>query len=75
MSQDAGPKDGQAAELGAKAVHAAETLYREGREFLAQNEEVAKATGELREAIRRNPLAAVGAAFAIGVIFSLLTRG
>jgi hypothetical protein len=75
MSQDAEPEGGPAAELGAKAVHAAETLYREGREFLAQNEEVTKAAGELREAIKRNPLAAVGAAFALGVVFSLLTRG
>jgi ElaB/YqjD/DUF883 family membrane-anchored ribosome-binding protein len=75
MPQDAESKSGQAAELGAAAVQAAETLYREGREFLAQNEEVTKATGELREAIRRNPLAAVGAAFALGVVFSLLTRG
>jgi ElaB/YqjD/DUF883 family membrane-anchored ribosome-binding protein len=75
MSQDAGSKDGQAAELGAKAVRGAETLYREGREFFSQNEEVSRAAGELREAIRRNPLTAVGAAFAVGVIFSLLTRG
>ncbi len=62
-------------QLRTKAVSTAANLYREGREFLANNEEVSQATAEMTEAIRRNPLAAVGIAFTAGLVLALLTRG
>ena len=34
-----------------------------------------KAKNELRESIRRNPLAAIGIAFVAGLLLALLTRG
>ncbi|HKN30285.1 MAG TPA: hypothetical protein VJY34_21365 [Roseiarcus sp.] len=58
-----------------KAADAASTLYREGRELLANNEELAKARDQLSESIRKNPLAAVGIAFTAGLLLALLTRG
>ena len=66
---------GRIEELGTQAVSAAAVLYREGRLFLATNKEVVQAKAELSEAIRRNPLAAVGVAFTTGIILSLITRG
>ncbi len=50
-------------------------LYREGREFLANSEELARAKDQLSESIRKNPLAAIGIAFTAGVVLALLTRG
>ena len=67
--------DDQIDELRAKAISTARTLYRDGRDFLANNEEVSQATAELSEAIRRNPLTAVGIAFTAGLVLALLTRG
>jgi ElaB/YqjD/DUF883 family membrane-anchored ribosome-binding protein len=62
-------------ELRTKAADAASALYREGRELLANSEELAKARDQLSESIRKNPLAAVGVAFTAGVVLALLTRG
>jgi len=62
-------------QLRTKAADAASTLYREGRELLANNEELAKAKDQLSESIRKNPLAAVGIAFTAGLLLALLTRG
>ncbi len=62
-------------ELRSKAADTASALYREGREFLANSEELAKAKDRLSESVRRNPLAAVGIAFTAGVVVALLTRG
>jgi hypothetical protein len=62
-------------EVGAKAAAAASSLYREGRDRLAGNEDLSQATEQLSAAIRRNPLAAVGIAFSAGLLLALLTRG
>ncbi len=62
-------------DLGAKASAAAKALYREGQELLAQSEPLARAKTELTESVRRNPLAAVGLAFAAGLLVALFTRG
>jgi ElaB/YqjD/DUF883 family membrane-anchored ribosome-binding protein len=61
-------------QLRSKAAGAASTLYRESREFLAQNDELSKAAEQLSGAIRKNPLAAVGIAFTAGLVLALLTR-
>jgi ElaB/YqjD/DUF883 family membrane-anchored ribosome-binding protein len=62
-------------EVSAKAASAATSLYREGRERLAGNEDLSQATEQLSAAIRNNPLAAVGIAFSAGLLLALLTRG
>ncbi len=62
-------------EVGAKAAAAASSLYREGRDRLAGNDDLSQATEQLSAAIRRNPLAAVGIAFSAGLLLALLTRG
>ena len=62
-------------ELATTAAAAAQTIYREGRDFLAQNEEVSRAAGELSRAVRRNPLTAVGMAFAAGLVVARLMKG
>jgi ElaB/YqjD/DUF883 family membrane-anchored ribosome-binding protein len=62
-------------EVGAKAAAAASNLYREGRDRLAGNEELAQATEQLSAAIRKNPIAAVGVAFSAGLLLALLVRG
>ncbi len=62
-------------QLRTKAADAASTLYREGRERLANNEELARARDSLSNSIRKNPLAAVGIAFTAGLLLALLTRG
>ena len=49
-------------DVGAKAAAAASNLYREGRDRLADNEELSQAAEQLSAAIRKNPLAAVGIA-------------
>ncbi len=62
-------------EVGARAAEAATTLYREGRDRLANSEELSQASEQLSLAIRKNPLAAVGIAFSAGLLIALLTRG
>ena len=62
-------------DVGAKAAAAASNLYRESRDRLAGNEELAQATEQLSAAIRKNPLAAVGVAFSAGLLLALLVRG
>jgi len=62
-------------QLRTKAADAASTLYREGRDLLANNEELAKAKDQLSESVRKNPLAAVAIAFTAGLLLALLTRG
>jgi ElaB/YqjD/DUF883 family membrane-anchored ribosome-binding protein len=62
-------------QLRTKAADAASAVYRESRDFVSNNPELAKATDELRQSIRRNPLAAIGIAFTAGLLLALLTRG
>ena len=62
-------------QLRTKTADAASTLYREGRDLLANNKELAKAKDQLSESIRKNPIAAVGIAFTAGLLLALLTRG
>jgi ElaB/YqjD/DUF883 family membrane-anchored ribosome-binding protein len=62
-------------QLRTKAADTASALYREGRDLLASNGELAKAKEQLSESIRKNPLAAVGIAFTAGLVLALLTRG
>ncbi len=62
-------------QLRTKAADAASALYQEGRDLLANSEELAKAKDHLSESIRKNPLAAVGIAFTAGILLALLTRG
>ena len=71
-SSSGGPISDQ---LRTKAADAASALYREGRERLANNEELARARDSLSDSIRKNPLAAVGIAFTAGLLLALLTRG
>ncbi len=61
-------------ELGAKASDTATSLYREGRDLIANSDELTQAKTQLTDAIRKNPLAAVGVAFTAGLILALLTR-
>ena len=62
-------------ELRTKAADAAASLVREGRDLLSNNPDLARATNELRESIRRNPFAAIGIAFTAGLVLALITRG
>ena len=60
-------------QLKSKAADAASTLYAQGRDLLA-NEDLSKAKDQFSDAIRKNPLAAVGIAFTAGLLLALLTR-
>ena len=62
-------------QLRTKAADTASALYREGRDLLANSDELAKAKDQLSDSIRKNPLAAVGIAFTAGLVLALLTRG
>jgi len=62
-------------DVGAKAAAAASDLYQQGRDRLANSEELSQAAEQLSEAIRKNPLAAVGIAFSAGLLLALLARG
>jgi hypothetical protein len=62
---------GQIDELRTDTLSTAATLYREANTFLGNNEEVSRATAELRGSIRRNPLAAVGTATIAGFVLAL----
>ncbi len=62
-------------DLSVKAADAASALYRGGRDLIANSEELSQAKTQLSEAIRKNPLAAVGIAFTAGLVLALLTRG
>ena len=57
-------------EVGAKASN----LYREGRDLLA-GKGLCPAAEHFSDAIRKNPLAAIGIAFSAGLLVPLLTRG
>jgi len=61
-------------EVGARAAAAASDLYQQGRDRLANSEELSQAADQLSAAIRKNPLAAVGIAFSAGLVLALLTR-
>ena len=61
--------------LRTKAVDATSAVYREGHELLTSSEERARATDQLSDSIRKNPLAAIGVAFTAGVLLALLMRG
>ncbi len=62
-------------QLKSKAADAASTLYAQGRDLLANNEDLSKAKDQLSDSIRKNPLAAIGIAFTAGLLLALLTRG
>jgi ElaB/YqjD/DUF883 family membrane-anchored ribosome-binding protein len=62
-------------QLKSKAADAASTLYAQGRELIANTEDLTKARDQLSDSIRKNPLAAVGIAFTAGLLLALLTRG
>ena len=62
-------------QLRTKATDAAGALYKEGRNYLSNNPDIAKAKDELRDSIRNNPLAAIGIAFTAGLLLAMLTRG
>lgn len=62
-------------QLRKKATDAAASVYQEGRSFVSNSPDLAKATDDLRESIRKNPLAAIGIAFTAGLLLALLTRG
>jgi len=62
-------------QLKSKAAEAAASLYGQGRDLLANNDELSKAREQLSDSIRKNPLAAVGIAFTAGLLIALLTRG
>jgi ElaB/YqjD/DUF883 family membrane-anchored ribosome-binding protein len=62
-------------DVGAKAAAAASDLYQQGRDRLANSEELSQAAEQLSGAIRKNPLAAVGIAFSAGLLLALLARG
>ena len=55
-------------QLKSKAADAASTLYAQGRDLLPDNEDLSKARDQLSDSIRKNPLAAVGVAFAAGLL-------
>jgi ElaB/YqjD/DUF883 family membrane-anchored ribosome-binding protein len=61
-------------QLRTKATDAAAALYNQGRDLVSKSPDLAKATDELRESVRKNPLAAVGVAFTAGLLLALLTR-
>ena len=62
-------------QLKAKAAEAASSLYGQGRDLVANSDELSKAREQLSDSIRKNPLAAVGIAFTAGLLIALLTRG
>jgi ElaB/YqjD/DUF883 family membrane-anchored ribosome-binding protein len=62
-------------EVGSRAAAAASDLYQQGRDRLANSEELSQASEQLSAAIRKNPLAAIGIAFTAGLVLALLTRG
>jgi ElaB/YqjD/DUF883 family membrane-anchored ribosome-binding protein len=62
-------------DVGAKAAAAASDLYQQGRDRLANSEELSQAAEQLTGAIRKNPLVAVGVAFSAGLLLALLARG
>jgi ElaB/YqjD/DUF883 family membrane-anchored ribosome-binding protein len=59
----------------ARAAAAASDLYQQGRDRLANSEELSQAAEQLSGAIRKNPLAAIGIAFSAGLLLALLARG
>lgn len=61
-------------ELGALAADTASTLYREGRDLVANSDELSKVQTQMTDAIRKNPIAAVGVAFTAGLVLALLSR-
>ena len=62
-------------DVGARAAETASNLYREGRNLIASNEDLSQAAENLRAAVRKNPLAAIGLAFSAGLLLALLVRG
>ena len=61
--------------LRSRLAEAASALYREGRERLANSENLSRVGEEATSAIRKNPLATVGLAFVAGLLIALLARG
>jgi ElaB/YqjD/DUF883 family membrane-anchored ribosome-binding protein len=59
----------------AKAAAAASDLYQQGRDRLANSEDLSQAAEQLSGAVRKNPLAALGIAFSAGLLLALLARG
>jgi len=61
--------------LKTQATDAASALYAQGRDYLANNEDLSKVKDQISDSVRKNPLAAIGIAFTAGLVFALLTRG
>jgi ElaB/YqjD/DUF883 family membrane-anchored ribosome-binding protein len=61
-------------QLKSKAADTASALYKQGRD-LATSDQVTQTTDQIAASIRKNPLAAVGVAFAAGLVLALLARG
>jgi hypothetical protein len=66
--------EGDLEELGERAATVASTLYREGQEFIARNQNLDEARSQLRGSIRRSPLAAIGVAFVTGILLAMMSR-
>jgi ElaB/YqjD/DUF883 family membrane-anchored ribosome-binding protein len=62
-------------QLRAKASDATAALYRQGRDMISNSDELSKARDQFTDSIRKNPIAAVGIAFTVGLVIALLTRG
>lgn len=62
-------------QLRKKATDAATAVYQESRNLVSNSPDLAKAKDDLRDSIRKNPLAAIGIAFTAGLLLALLTRG
>ena len=67
--------EGKLNEIGGQASAAASTLLREAEDLMEHSETLRKAREELSGAVRRNPLASLGFAFGLGLLFALFTRG
>jgi hypothetical protein len=68
-------KKGAIGEVGEEVAAAAAKLAREAEHLIADNQALQSAQTEFTGAIRRNPLASVGAAFLAGLLLARMTRG
>ena len=67
--------EGKLHEIGAQASAAASTLLNEAEDLMEHSQTLHKAREDLSGAVRRNPLASLGIAFGLGLLFALFTRG
>lgn len=66
---------GEIGEVGEKVASVATALTEEAEQLIEQNAALSRARKDITGAIRRHPLAAVGAAFGAGLLVALLVRG